>query len=132
MEHTVRNVSKPGYLVLATCKKEIGHSRANSTKTGWYLVLFSSYITVASPESHDVLNHRQLDCLLYALSILTTKKTPNLRITGPVCGDASDPQRISTTDSVSMSLLPDTQTCRLHMCRECRERFPRDQRHGNR
>ena len=53
-------------------------------------------------------------------------KTPSLRITGPLCRDAADPQSISTTESVSMGLLPDTQNCDLRMCREYRERFPGD------
>ena len=40
--------------------------------------------TVTSRKHHDVSNHRQLDFLFNTLMLITTKKTPQLRITGPL------------------------------------------------
>ena len=51
---------------------------------------FNIYITMTSHEGHDISNQWQLDCLFKQRFKLTPKKTLNIRVAYPLCGESID------------------------------------------
>ena len=69
----------------------------------WLCAWCRIFITVTSHEVYGVATHRQLKCLFNNFFNLTTNKTSNLQITGPLSGESAvdSTQRESNAERVS-------------------------------